>query len=171
MVRKYINTRISLSCLIASLFIYGLSACGAGSNKVDKDKFAPKAKAKPLTYEEAQKDWKNQKGLGPIKEVTMGEFDPEMAEKGRLIYEIKCTACHAPDKEKLGPAPQGIFERRTPEWIMNMILNPETMALKDPIARGLLMKYNSVMANQQLTEEDARAVLEYFRTLDKEELK
>ncbi len=48
---------------------------------------------------------------------------------------------------------------------MNMILNPEEMALNDPIARGLLMKYNTVMANQGLTHEDARAVLEYFRTL------
>jgi len=37
--------------------------------------------------------------------------------------------------------------------------------MKDPIGRGMLMKYNTVMANQGLTEEDARAVLEYFRTL------
>ena len=151
-----------LAAIAVTIF---LSACGGGSGEKDKGKFAPPPKAKPLTYEEAVADWKNQKGLGPIKNIELGELDAELAKKGEEIYVLKCTACHAPEAEKLGPAPQGIFERRTPEWIMNMILNPEEMALKDPIGRGLLMKYNTVMANQGLTEEDARAVLEYFRTL------
>jgi len=143
-----------------------MSSCGGGSGTKDEGKFAPQRMAKPLTYEEAVADWKNQKGLGPVKSVEMGEFDAELAKKGEEIYTLKCTACHTPIEEKLGPAPQGIFKRRTPEWIMNMILNPEEMAKNDPIGRGLLMKYNTVMANQGLTEEDARAVLEFFRTLE-----
>ena len=49
---------------------------------------------------------------------------------------------------------------------MNMILNPEVMVDEDPLARDLLMEYNgSPMANQGLKEEEARAILEYFRTL------
>jgi len=48
---------------------------------------------------------------------------------------------------------------------MNMILNPDEMVQKDPIAKALLAEYLSPMANQNLTEEQARAVLEYFRTL------
>ena len=151
---------VFLSVLVAVL----MSACG-GSSEKDKGKFAPPPKVKPLTYEEALADWKNQKGLGPIQSVTLGELDAEMAKKGEEIYILKCTACHSAETEKLGPAPKGILERRTPEWIMNMILNPEEMAMKDPIGRGMLMKYNTVMANQGLTEDDARAVLEYFRTL------
>jgi hypothetical protein len=40
------------------------------------------------------------------------------------------------------------------------------MVQKDPMAKKLLMEFNgSPMANQNLTEDDARAVLEYFRTL------
>lgn len=156
--------KYNFSMICAILVFSFLMSCG-GSGKEDKAKFAPPPKAKPMTYEEAVADWKNQKGLGPIKSVELGDLDQELAKRGYEIYELKCTACHAPDKEKLGPAPHGIFERRTPEWIMNMILNPEEMAMKDPIGRGLLMKYNTVMANQGLTEEDARAVLEYFRTL------
>jgi hypothetical protein len=58
------------------------------------------------------------------------------------------------------------MDRRNPAWIMNMILNPEEMTLKDPIARELFIEYNSApMANQSLTEEEARAILEYFRTI------
>ena len=49
---------------------------------------------------------------------------------------------------------------------MNMILNPDVMVQEDPIAKKLLMENNgSPMANQNLTNEEARAVLEYFRTL------
>ncbi len=155
-----------VTILMSMVIVALMTACGGGSGeKEKKGKFAPPPKAKPMTYEEAQADWKNQKGLGSITKVELGDLDSDLAKKGEEIYSLKCTACHAPDKDKLGPAPTGILERRTPEWIMNMILNPEEMAMKDPIGRGLLMKYNTVMANQGLTEEDARAVLEYFRTL------
>lgn len=155
-----------VTILMTMVIVALMTACSGGSGeKEKKGKFAPPPKAKPMTYEEAQADWKNQKGLGSITKVELGDLDSDLAKKGEEIYSLKCTACHAPDKDKLGPAPTGILERRTPEWIMNMILNPEEMAMKDPIGRGLLMKYNTVMANQGLTEEDARAVLEYFRTL------
>lgn len=153
------------SIFLSFLVVVLIYACGGSSDTKEKSKFAPPPKAKPLTYEEAVADWKNQKGLGPIKNIELGEIDPVIVKKGEEIYTMKCTACHAPDKEKLGPAPTGIMGRRSPEWIMNMILNPEEMAMKDPIGRGMLMKYNTVMADQGLTEEEARAVLEYFRTL------
>jgi len=50
---------------------------------------------------------------------------------------------------------------------MNMILNPENMIANDPIAKQLLAEANGApMANQHLTEEQARAILEYFRTIE-----
>jgi len=106
-------------------------------------------------------------GIGPIKELELpDEIDQEMAKAGEQVYVQMCTACHKPDKKFIGPAPKGILERRSPEWIMNMILNPEEMIMKDPIAKQLLIEYNGApMANQNLTEEQARQVLEYFRTL------
>ena len=59
----------------------------------------------------------------------------------------------------------GIYERRSPEWVMNMILNPEEMVKKNDIAKKLLAEYIAPMANQNLTEDEARAVVEYFRTI------
>ena len=89
-----------------------------------------------------------------------------MVTKGADVFKRMCTACHKPNKKFIGPSPQNILERRTPEWVMNMILNPEEMIQKDPLAKELLVEFNgSPMANQNLSEEDARAVLEYFRTL------
>lgn len=106
------------------------------------------------------------KGVGPITSLTLNDVDDAMAAKGKEVYDQLCLACHRIGKKFIGPAPDGILERRTPEWIMNMILNPDQMVKEDPLAKDLLMEFNgSPMANQGLTEEQARAVLEYFRTL------
>ena len=107
------------------------------------------------------------KGVGPIKSLTLNEtIDDAMAANGKEVYDQMCLACHRIGKKFIGPAPNGVLERRTPEWVMNMILNPEQMVKEDPLAKELLVEFNgSPMANQGLTEEQARAVLEYFRTL------
>lgn len=108
------------------------------------------------------------KGIGPIDSVSMEEeIDVEMATLGEEIYAEKCIACHKLGTTFIGPPPNGILKRRTPEWIMNMILNPEEMLQKDHLAKALFMEFNGqLMTNQQLSVEEARAVLEYFRTLD-----
>ncbi|MCE2613956.1 cytochrome c [Flavobacteriaceae bacterium D16] len=107
------------------------------------------------------------KGVGPIKAITLTEeINTEMAAQGKEVYDQMCLACHRIGKKFIGPAPNGILKRRSPEWVMNMILAPEKMVKEDPLARELLIEFNgSPMANQGLTEEQARAVLEYFRTL------
>jgi hypothetical protein len=71
-----------------------------------------------------------------------------------------------PDRKLIGPAMSGLYERRSPEWVMNMLLNPTEMLKQDPIASALLKEYNNVMMlNQNLSEEEARAISEYLRTL------
>lgn len=109
----------------------------------------------------------NNIGVGPITSLTLPpEIDSELVAQGEAVYNQLCLACHRIGKKFVGPAPNGILERRTPEWVMNMILAPEKMVKEDPLARELLVEFNgSPMANQGLTEEQARAVLEYFRTL------
>ena len=70
-----------------------------------------------------------------------------------------------PDKKLIGPSMKGIYERRSPEWVLNMILNPIQMIKEDPIAIDLLKKYNGIiMLNQNITEEEAIALSEYFRS-------
>lgn len=107
-----------------------------------------------------------EKGIGPIKSISLEELNPAMAEEGKALFEKNCTACHKIDKRFVGPAIKGILERRSPEWTMNMILNPEEMIQKDPLAKQVMVESNmAVMANQSLKEEEARKILEYFRTL------
>ncbi|MFK5972378.1 MAG: c-type cytochrome [Flavobacteriaceae bacterium] len=107
------------------------------------------------------------KGVGPITSITLeAEIDQAMAKQGEEVYKQMCMACHRLGKKFIGPAPNGILARRSPEWIMNMILNPEGMVKEDSLAKDLLIEFNGApMANQGLSEDQTRAVLEYFRTL------
>lgn len=107
------------------------------------------------------------KGVGPITSLTFDDtIDEAMVKKGEELYNQMCSACHKPTTNFIGPAPKGVFERRSPEWVMNMILNPEEMLEENTIANALLEEYNNVpMTDLGITEEQARAILEYFRTL------
>ena len=109
----------------------------------------------------------NNKGIGPIKEVAFtDEIDTEMASRGETKFNAICVACHQVDRRIIGPAMRGIYERRSPEWVMNIILNPDGMLKEDPIAKALLKEYNNaIMLNQNLTEEETREIAEYLRTL------
>ena len=109
----------------------------------------------------------NNKGVGPITSVSFEEaIDTELAKAGETQYQMICTACHMIGQRMIGPDLTGVYERRSPEWVMNMILNPDGMLKEDPIAKALLEEYNgAIMLNQNLSEEDARALAEYLRTL------
>lgn len=139
-----------------------MSACGGDKAKSDAQKEAP---AKEAEKPAASADPMSNKGIGPISSVALGDIDQAMVTEGESVFKAKCTACHKISKKFVGPAMKGVTERRSPEWIMNMILNPEEMIQKDPIAIQLLAEANGApMANQNITEEEARAILEYFRT-------
>lgn len=155
------------------LFISLLISCGGKEEKkkegfsYEKKETTEKVTKKAETVPASKRVDLANKGIGPIKSVALkAEIDQTMVTHGADVYKKMCTACHRADKKFIGPAPTGILERRSPEWVMNMILNPDEMVKKDPLAKELLMEFNgSPMANQNLSEEDARAVLEYFRTL------
>ena len=155
---------LSLVCGIALLLV----ACGGGesgeqtSTSQEKQEETPKE----LSPEEALANPMQIKGVGPIQTIDLEPtIDEQMAQQGQQIFEDYCTACHKVEERFIGPAVKEVTTRRSPEWIMNMILNPDGMVKEDPIAKALLAEYLAPMANQNLTEEQARKILEYFRTL------
>lgn len=107
------------------------------------------------------------KGIGPVKNVELGEsIDESMAKAGEDLFNNLCLACHKPTQKFLGPAPLGVLERRSPEWVMNMIMNPAEMIQDDPIAKQLVVESNgAIMVDMGVTEDEARELVEYFRTL------
>jgi mono/diheme cytochrome c family protein len=106
------------------------------------------------------------KGIGPVKSIVLAPIDPQKAARGEEIFKSKCSACHKLDEKYVGPALKGVTQRRSPEWILNQILNPTEMTQKDPIAKELLATHLTQMTPQNLTEDEAKSVLDYFRQVD-----
>ena len=162
-----------IKMLVAAVSFCGavafLSACGGSDNSAEStDATTTEATADDADVAVDPNAKSDSKGVGKFTSVDVpATIDDAMAGKGQAIFETKCTPCHKLTGEKLvGPGLKNITNLRTPEWVMNMITNPEEMTKKDPIAKALLVEYNgSPMANQGLTEAEARQVLEYFRTL------
>lgn len=96
-------------------------------------------------------------------------LDANMVAKGKEIYELKCLSCHKLTTDKLvGPGWAGVTKNRKPEWIMNMILNVDMMLESDPEAQKLLELCLVRMPNQNINQDEARAVLEFMRSNDGE---
>jgi mono/diheme cytochrome c family protein len=108
----------------------------------------------------------NSKGIGPVTEIELGPVNDSVAAHGKGVFETKCSACHKWEERYVGPALNGVTQRREPEWIMNMILNPDQMIKEDEQAKALFAEYLTPMTYQNVTAEDAEAILTYFRSLD-----
>lgn len=141
-----------------------LTACGGGT---DQSATSTDASSEPVATEAAAPD---PKGIGEIKSVDLGTgVDAALAETGKAIVDMKCTACHQlNDKRLVGPGFQGITNRRRPEWILNMITNVDVMLEQDPTAQKLLEECLTRMPNQNITQADARGILEFMRKNDEE---
>lgn len=141
-----------------------LAGCSGNNSEQAQETETPSATEAP----EAEVSAENSKGVGPIQSLDLQPLDTAMAAEGQELFESLCTACHRIEQRHVGPPLAGITERRTPEWIMNMILNPTEMVQQDPIAKELLAEYLAPMADQNLTEDQARKILEYFRQVDEQ---
>ena len=158
--------KIKALVLVALLGVF--TACGGGEESKDGSGSSPVAAPAAVETPVAEEvDPMENVGIGPIDELEFDEeVDMDLAAAGEAVFNSKCSACHKTNKRYIGPSPQGIYDRRNPAWVMNMILNPDEMTQKDPIAKDLLAEYSSPMANQNLTIDEAREIVEYFRTLE-----
>lgn len=108
------------------------------------------------------------KGIGPVKNVELGPINKKMVDEGKKIYTAKCIVCHDLDQKKIGPPLRNITKERTPEYFVNLLLNPVQMQKENSIMKDLLKKYNNIpMPNPNLNQTQARSVLEYMRSVAK----
>ena len=109
-------------------------------------------------------------GVGKFKHVDLTHpLDQKMITTGKNVYDLKCASCHKLTDEKLvGPGWKDVTKRRTPEWIMNFVTNTDEMLEKDAVAKNLYEVCLVKMPNQNLSDDDARALLEFQRNNDGE---
>jgi mono/diheme cytochrome c family protein len=159
--KNNLSKYVAISIVAFGIF---LNSC----SKEETSNTSDSNKSETTTSNESQAPVDDGKGFGPIKTVDLSDvIDQKLSDEGKKVFEMKCFACHDINARKVGPALKDVTNRRKPEWIMNMIMNPAEMTQKDATAKELLGEYMTQMANQNVDEKSARAILEYFRTIDK----
>lgn len=140
--------KVALACAVPFL-VAACSVKPAENTEAEQALEVPKAKA---VY-------------GKIQHVDLGSgIDLGKAKAGAEIFNTKCNACHKLDERYVGPALGQVTVRRTPEYVMNMILDTETMLENDDTVKCLMQEYLMRMPNQSVDEKDARNVLEHLRS-------
>ena len=133
---------------------FGLSACGVEKSD-DTDAAAETAATDDGLSLEAQ--------IGPITALELAAYDAVLAAEGGAAFGAKCTACHSLEAKVIGPALAGVLDRRSPVYVMNMIMNPTGMLESHPDAQALLAEYAVPMVPLGIPEAEARAIVEYLR--------
>lgn len=113
-------------------------------------------------------DYDPNRGLGKYENMDLpATLDHDLASVGEKASGTKCLSCHKLNSERLvGPGWEGVTKRRTPEWIMNFITNPDPMIDQDPELQAQLEICLVRMPNQSVSDDEARSILEYMRKND-----
>lgn len=153
-------TYFIMALFTAIAFAYCSSNPQQGGTQTKSDSTAAAAPKKDTT--------KRDNGIGKFTHIALTHpLDESMVKQGEDLYNSKCMACHKLTDEKLvGPGWKGVTNRRTPEWIMNFITNTNVMLDSDLVAQQLMVVCVTRMPSQNLSDTQARAVLEFMRKND-----
>lgn len=144
------------------------AACGGGNKQNESVGDTSTATTEGAATEAgANPSYDPQRGEGKFKDVDAGPFNATLAEKGKSIYDTKCQSCHKLTDEKLvGPGWKGVTKKHSTAWILNFITNPDAMLDQDPELKKQLEICMVRMPNQNLSDDDAKAVYEFMRQND-----
>lgn len=154
---------IVLSMVI--LIVGFIASCGNSKSAGDTDATTASSTEKS---DNENPSYDPHRGEGKFTKVELGAtLDAAKAESGNNVYQVKCGGCHKLTEEKLvGPGWSGVTTRHAPEWIMNFITNTDAMIDKDPKVQAQLELCLVRMPNQNLSDDDARNLLEFMRKND-----
>jgi cytochrome c2 len=154
-------------CFLIAACMMATIACTSNQNK-ESSTSSSSSDTSSANAASSNEESNNPKGIGKYEHVQLTHpLDQNMIAEGTKVYDVKCASCHKLTDERLvGPGWKEVTDRRTPEWIMNFVTNTEEMIEKDTAAKNLLEVCLVQMPNQNLSEQDARSVLEFMRKND-----
>lgn len=150
--------------LVICSVVFTIYACG----NPGEDKTSGQSGARTEVTENGNPSYDPKRGEGKFQNMELPDaLDAAMAQSGKQIYEVKCASCHKLSDERLvGPGWKGVTSKHKPEWLMNFITNPDAMIDQDPELQAQLEICLVRMPNQNLTDDDARHLVEFMRQND-----
>lgn len=150
---------------LSTLLLLSLLIISCGKKEKSGEDFS---KSTSTGTELKTSDYDPNRGLGKYENIELSpNLDHKMAALGEAASGTKCLSCHKLNSERLvGPGWKGVTERRTPEWILNFITNPDPMIDADPELQAQLELCLVRMPNQSVSDDEARQILEYMRKND-----
>ena len=160
--------KLLLVASIPAAFAFVFSCNSSSDNKAKESSAENTTASKTDTSTATTSTGSEKAGVGKFQHVELTHpLDQKMITAGKGVYDLKCASCHKLTDEKLvGPGWKGVTDRRTPEWIMNFVTNTEEMLAKNEQAKNLYEICLVKMPNQNLSDADARSVLEFQRSND-----
>jgi cytochrome c551/c552 len=135
--------------------LLGVVGCGGGGQQAEQ---SASSSSTPTTSPYDQ---------GP--RASEAPINQALAEKGADLFKTKtCSTCHGFGIRITGPDLKDVPAQRTARWMQQQIQHPDIMTKQDPISRQLLGTYAVQMPNLNITDDEARALIEYIKKKHKE---
>ena len=101
---------------------------------------------------------------GPLHAQTL-VVDKQLAATGKVLWSSKgCASCHTIGKGKVAaPDLNGLYERRSPEWVRSFLAEPDSILDNDEAGKALLKEWFGLrMPDFDLKEEEIEALTHYI---------
>jgi mono/diheme cytochrome c family protein len=87
------------------------------------------------------------------------------ADSGKELFEKQCSGCHTiGGGDGAGPDLKGVGARRSADWLMKIVTEPDKLAAsKDPTQLELVKKFGSEMPNLGVSGEDAKKLVSFLK--------
>jgi mono/diheme cytochrome c family protein len=151
--------RITLVAGAILLFALALAGCGGKKAEQAESTTPPTPEASPAVSAfvvPPDLDQGPRAGESPV--------DEALAAQGAELFVSKtCSTCHGFGQKIQGPDLKGVAMRRSQRWLEAQIMHPDVMTKDDPVSKELMAQYTLQMPNLNLTQEQAKALIEYLK--------
>lgn len=95
--------------------------------------------------------------------------DKSLAKAGKSVWSAKgCMGCHMIGKKMAAPDLNGLYERRTAEWVKSWLKDPAPFFESDEAVKAMVKEYNGMkMPNLKLTDAQIDQVMHYIASEQK----
>lgn len=89
---------------------------------------------------------------------------PVQADQGKDLFDKQCAGCHSiGGGDGGGPDLKGVTEKRSAEWLVRLIVEPDKLtSAKDPVQAELVKKFGFEMPNLGISSDDAKQIVAYL---------